>query len=893
MRDRLGVAGAPAACGRGVPALRWHALVTIMVLCAWAGVLALASSSALAKTAHVFSSTFAGSGAQALSEPTGVAVNNETGDVYVVDTGNDRVEEFSPTGATVLAEFNGSVGPAQPFSSPEAIAVDNSGHALDPSNDDVYVADTGHDVIDKFNATGIYEGQLTGTCASPGTCPGSVIPFGAPLRGVAVDPEGNVWVDAGEQTQVDEFSDTGSFIKSFTNERGTDPGFAVDSSDNVYLVNGFEGVSKYESSGTAITEFFGFSSDVSALAIDPATNDLFIDRASSIAQYGPFGEPFSEPLATFPSEGLSGSDGIAVSNAGTVFATQREAGSVEIFDEAPFPGVAAEPVSNRAVSSVTLNGAVDPEGAEVTSCEFEYGTEAGVYPRKEPCAQTLPLTGGAAVPVSANLTGLAPDTTYHYRLAAENVDKLTEVTADQEFTTRGAGISDESVENVEPTAATLQARIDPNGSATTYHFEYDTSPYNTSASHGTSLPLPAAAIGAGTNPVLVSVRLKGLQPGTSYHYRVVAVSELAPGELETFDGPDETLTTATSQGEAHGEGCPNEQLREEQPFAKELPDCRAYEQVSPLDKNDSDAVEEGQDRVVRASLSGEALTYNAYGSFAEPVGGEYESQYLSSRGPAGWSTRNITPPYKAYQTTLYSAYRALAFTPELSEGIAETDVPLTDEALPEFEDLYLADFAGPSYQLVSSNEQPSARSSSIPEVVGASSDLGHVLFEDAGTLYEWADGRLSVVNSEGMNAAAGGGSEYEAAGFAFWRAMSNDGSRVFMTSPGTFDERNRQLHVRENPEQPQSPVVAGECTDSSDACTVEVSASQRTTADPHGPQSVRYWGASVDGSRVFFTSCEKLTNDATAASPATSIEDTCRAGAPGTISTNTTWKAGS
>ncbi len=618
---------------------RRYVLGTAATLCVSAGALVCASAPAMAKTAHVFSSSFSGSGASALSEPAGVAVSNETGDVYVVDKGNNRVEEFNSTGTVFLAAFNGSVGPPTGvFSSPEAIAVDNSGSGLDPSEGDVYVADTGHNVIDKFSATGTYEGQLTGTCVSPGTCLGSVIPFGGPLRGVAVDPEGNVWVDVGGgEVHVDEFSDTGSFVKGFRNESGSEPGFAVDSSDDVYLVNGFGGVSKYESSGTAVTGFFGFSSNVSALAVDPSTNNLFVDKASSIEEYGPFGEPFSEPLGTFPSGGLSGSHGIALNaNTGAVYATQREAGSVEIFDGVPFPAVTVEPVSNPAAKSVILNGTINPEGVDVSSCEFEYGTEAGVYPQKQPCSQTLPLTGSAPLAVSANLVGLTPDTTYHYRLLATNADNLTEVTLDQEITTRGAGISDESVENVEPTAATLQARINPNESDTTYHFEYDTSPYETSASHGTSLPVSAADIGSGTSPVPVSVQLKGLQPGTSYHYRVVAVSEFAPGVFETFDGPDETLTTPTPAGEAHGEGCANERLRSEQPFALALPDCRAYELVSPVDKNDNDVATPGPggegEGLARASLSGEAITYDSFGSFAEPLGARFYSRYVSRRG---------------------------------------------------------------------------------------------------------------------------------------------------------------------------------------------------------------------------------------------------------------------
>jgi hypothetical protein len=690
---------------------------------------------------------------------------------------------------------------------------------------------------------------------------------------VAVDPEGNVWVDAGEQTHVDEFSDTGSFVKSFENEAGTEPGFTVDSSDNVYLVNGRGGVSKYESSGTRITGFFGFSSNVSALAIDSATNDLFVDRASSIDQYGPFGEPFSEPLATFPSEGLSASHGIAVNaKTGTVYATQREAGSVEIFDAVPFPVVGAEPVSNRAVRSVTLNGTVDPEGVEVTSCEFEYGTKAGVYPQKEPCSQTLPLTGSAPVPVSANLAGLAPDTTYHYRLVATNADNLTEVTPDQEFTTRGAGFSDESAENVEPTAATLQARINPNESETTYHFEYDTSPYNTSASHGTSLPVPNADIGSGTSPVQVSVQLKGLQPGTSYHYRVVAVSELAPGVFETFDGPDKSLTTPTPPTPPHSEGCPNEQLRAEQPFGLLLPDCRAYEQVSPVDKNGYDIVRPGggglTEDLARASVSGEAITYVSFGSFADPAAAMYVSRYVSRRGAGGWSTQNITPPYSSHVTNIEEPYWSLVFTPELSMGVVETN----GGAVGGCENLYLADIASSSYQPLALN------CGNGPWVQGASTDLSHIVFtpEAGGQLEEWVGGQLSVVdvaNDGSYIPAHPGGQPAGVPPPEFttedrWHAVSDDGLRVFFTgiAEGTADYR--QLYVRENPEQTQSPLNGEKCTVSSDACTVEVSASQKTNGsgldgtDPHGPQPAEYLGASVDGSKVFFDSRAELTNKA-------------------------------
>jgi hypothetical protein len=153
--------------------------------------------------------------------------------------------------------------------------------------------------------------------------------------------------------------------------------------------------------------------------------------------------------------------------------------------------------------------------------------------------------------------------------------------------------------------------------------------------------VPNADIGAGSNDVLVSAQIHGLQPDTTYHYRVVAVTEVVPGLHETIDGPDKTLTTPALPVPPGEEGCANERLRAEQPFGLLLPDCRAYEMVSPLDKGDHN-VFEGD---ARASFSGEAVTYASQGSFGEPAGAIYVNRYEARRGPTGWSTRNLMPPY--------------------------------------------------------------------------------------------------------------------------------------------------------------------------------------------------------------------------------------------------------
>jgi len=527
--------------------------------------------------------------------------------------------------------------------------------------------------------------------------------------------------------------------------------------------------------------------------------------------------------------------------------------------------LAAEPIG---ITTATLRGVLSPNATvagEPASYEFRYRQSATECQGGEPEEdKATPATGasGSRQEAAAPVTGLSPGTQYSFCLLERNTANETAVGPAVTFTTHGVGISEEQVTSVEATAATLQAEIDPNESSTSYHFEYDTTPYTSSAAHGTSLPVPSEAIGAGTSRVFVSVRVTGLQPGTTYYYRVVAVDE-----SETFDGLGKALTTSPTPGSGASGGCPNEQLRAEQPYGLELPDCRAYEMVSPVEKNNNDATE-GEilssaynGFVSRAAVSGEAIEFQSPGSFADPAGSKIENEYISRRGPVGWSTESITPPLEAYELRLDSAYQSMVFTPELSKGVAETDAPLSSEATAGFWELYLANFANGAYQLLSN--APTEQRPYTDEalfVQGASIDLSHVVFTSnprGAPVYEWVEGKgtPTPVNVNNNGELAGEVGFVGATLGNLWHAVSSDGSRVFFSNGG--------LYVRENAGQEQSPLNReGNCTVPTGACTVEVSASQRGVPDPNGPQLARYWGASADGSKVFFTSSEELTDNA-------------------------------
>jgi phosphodiesterase/alkaline phosphatase D-like protein len=196
------------------------------------------------------------------------------------------------------------------------------------------------------------------------------------------------------------------------------------------------------------------------------------------------------------------------------------------------PGVVSQAPSAIAQSTATVNGLVDPEGASVSSCEFEYGATTA-YGASVPCA-ALPGSGESLEPVSASLTELTPDTTYHFRLVASNSGGTTHG-ADRTLTTlpNAPGAATEAASSVTQTSAVLNATVNPNrGTVTSCRFEY-----GPTASYGHGVPC-ASLPGSGENPAAVFASIGGLAANTTYHFRIVATN--AGG---TSDGADATFTS--------------------------------------------------------------------------------------------------------------------------------------------------------------------------------------------------------------------------------------------------------------------------------------------------------------------------------------------------------------
>jgi hypothetical protein len=188
------------------------------------------------------------------------------------------------------------------------------------------------------------------------------------------------------------------------------------------------------------------------------------------------------------------------------------------------PSLTAVPAT-PIVGGFNLSGTVNPEGT-ATAYHFEYGITT-TYGTSVPVPDGSVGSGSAAVPVSQNVTGLLPNTTYHFRLSAHNSGPAV-TTADQTFTTPPIGPAPPSAAVSAPVVTAsgfrLEGAINPDGVDTHYHFEF-----GKTTAYGEVLPEPDADIGAGETAVAVSQEVTGLQPNTTYHYQVVAQNAEGPG----------------------------------------------------------------------------------------------------------------------------------------------------------------------------------------------------------------------------------------------------------------------------------------------------------------------------------------------------------------------------
>jgi hypothetical protein len=297
---------------------------------------------------------------------------------------------------------------------------------------------------------------------------------------------------------------------------------------------------------------------------------------------------------------------------------------------------------------------------------------------------------------------------------------------------------------------------------------------------------------------------------------------------------------------ARAEGCSNEQLRGQDGYALRLPDCRAYEQVSPVAKNFTDAL--GEADVVQSSPSGDGVTFFSDAPFPGVLSATGPSLYLSARAGGEWSTQGLVPPTIPRSLPGHGSAFVLSLTEDLSTAIVNTEPGLEmGMALGRYS--YLRDSATGAFRLLSPG---------IATFADATADDSRIIFESSEqllpkatanvvNLYEWDGNKppgeeLGLAGvlpdgeapTEGSVAGPGGPALGEevvggATGkFYTQNTIAADGSRVFFSDVGTG-----KIYMRE-------PEVAR---------TIPVSA---------GIEPAYWRAATADGSMVFYTEGEDL-----------------------------------
>lgn len=202
------------------------------------------------------------------------------------------------------------------------------------------------------------------------------------------------------------------------------------------------------------------------------------------------------------------------------------------------PAVITQPVSAITTTSAVLHGQVNPSGSQ-TAFTFEYGTSTAFG-----AITTVVALDDADVPepVTAALSGLAPDTTYYYRVVAANATGTTNG-ATLRFSTGPGGlpaVTTGTAGAITDSAATLAGTVDAHGSQTAFAFEY-----GTTTSFGSLSAIDNAGDSNGVQQIALPVT--GLSPGTTYLYRLVATN--ANG---TSFGDVHSLTTTGSSAPRSG-----------------------------------------------------------------------------------------------------------------------------------------------------------------------------------------------------------------------------------------------------------------------------------------------------------------------------------------------------
>ncbi len=694
----------------------------IAALAAALGALALCASSAVAavdldpeRFVQMPENGVTGSGAGQLELPRGVASSPISGHLYVVELSNRRISEFTAWGEFVRA--------------------------------------WGWGVKDGAAEAQVCTEETDCGKGSAGGGAGQFAQEGA--LGVAVDSTGAVYVYERENQRVQKFSAIGEFELMFGGEVNKTTGADVCSKAD--LQGGDEcgaGVA-----GTGPGEFS--SGSVGNFIADGPTGTIFVGDVGRIQEFDPDGTFKAQtPLVGETVQAL------AVDPTGALYVVRSGKDDVVKLGGSPCTIKAKSP---RALAS-------DPEGNLYVLAEKK--AEAQIYDSTcSPLAGSGAGFGGAEDATTLNGIGVNDSCNADggQQIYVSHFDN-GELSGQPRSYVRGYGpqpdpeicappkkpptIEAQYAVSAGSGGATVRAEINPHfwGDAT-YHVEYGTGKCTEGGCEGKAL-FPGVDLGGPENSPITTtgVFLAGLTANTTYHFRFVAQSGgggpvfAVEGSFKTFP-PVAPLKT----------NCPNQGFRSGGASAR-LPDCRAYELVSPLDKDNGDVlallnVTGFPTELSQSAVDGESLAYSSYRAFGDPASAPYTNEYLARRDPlAGWSSEALSPPrgLSFYGgESLENPFKS--FTADLGSGWLVHDAePTLDSCAPKgFANLYRRSSATGAYEALICVEPPTLPPASFNfEVQGHSADGSHTIFR--------ANDKLSEEATAGPNQLPGPNQLYEA-----------------------------------------------------------------------------------------------------------------------------------
>jgi DNA-binding beta-propeller fold protein YncE len=834
----------------------------------------------------------------------GIAADPDSGHVFVTEFGNNRISEFTAWGEFVKA-WGWGVRDGSPelqtcttetgcrkgiAGSGAGQIVGPSGIALDPSGD-VFVFETGGAAfagepavdqrIQKFSTTGGFlwmaGGEVNKTsgadiCTQADLEGGDVCEGGVPGSGPGEFSRTDVG-GAGRRDMIDVGPDNRLYVADHKRIQSFD----------------LDGVYQGELPFAPIhgsNPLFPAEKSPGGLAIDPTSEDLILAFTSIGHCCGP-------------------SSAWRISQAGAVL------DPAPLFSTFPPPGVPAWTDAVAADSAGSAYFAIDPADT----------TPGQDYPReREPRVVQLDATGTQTgecclspplpVGVHDNIFALAANTVTEAGSTALYVAHYVdwEKFPDEELIeVRGPApdkwpppavpptIAAQYAHTVGAESALLKAEINPNfWEDTSYRLEYGAAP----CSEGGCETLAEHQLGAGIakkNFATDGVPLTGLEPATTYHYRFRAQS----GGGGPVFGPDRAFTTYALPKRPDS-ACPNATLRSGSSAA--LADCRAYELVSPIDKEGADISVHNQfngylARLDQAAPSGQKITYSASTAFGDAQGAPYSSQYLSSRTGEGWATSAISPSQDSGTifTTNDLDSHFKAFSEDLSSGwlVNGSGPPLAPDALEGSGNLYRRQNHTGAYEAITTVKPPAAF---YPVPLGFSADGSRSFFRAMGKLtpdaassasiwqvYEAHQGQLRLISARPNGKAASSNSSIGVASVDersrfdnLDTAVSDDGRLVYWTEEAGL---TTNLYLRIEGAETIAVSGPGSATfwraspdgrrmiyaEDGALRRFEYSTRESTTLVPGG--TVGVMGASEDLSRIYFGSTEALAAGATADKP--------------------------